>query len=246
MRGLVKQLYDHIGHGYGGFRRPDPRIQQAILDGLGESRSVINVGAGAGSYEPDDRWVCALDPSTTMIRQRRVHAAPAVRASALDLPFRDGVFDAALAILTVHHWPDQARGLSELRRVAARVVILTKDTSRIRFWLMDYFPELLDNDRRDFPPIDTLQQKLGPTQVSAVPIPHDCKDGFLGAYWRRPDAYLDSERRAAISGFCKLRDPEPGLSRLRVELENGEWQRKYGHLLSQPTIDIGYRLVVAG
>jgi len=241
-------VYDTIGRGYDAHRRPDPRIAAAIADALGAAASVVNVGAGAGSYEPADRPVVAVEPSPAMLRQRRPGAAPAVQASATDLPFRDAAFGAALAVLTVHHWPDRARGLGELARVTReRVVILTWDPAAVsRFWLIDdYFPELMTLDRDIFPTLEELRRALGRIEVRPVLVPHDCVDGFLGAYWRRPQAYLDAGVRGAISTFTKLADAEPGLARLRADLADGTWERRHGHLRARDAIDLGYRLVVA-
>ena len=239
-------LYDSIGHGYRGRRRQDPRIADSILRVLGGSSSVVNVGAGAGSYEPRDRKVVAVDPSMVMLGQRGPHAAPAVRATAMDLPFCDESFDAALAILTIHHWADLSRGLQELRRAARQVVvILTFDTSVGGFWLTDYFPEIPEVDRSSMPSLSDIRQHLGNVAVIDVPIPHDCTDGFLGAYWRRPHAYLHADIRSAISVFSMIGGLEQGLESLRRDLESGVWQRKYGHTLQQTELDLGYRLVIA-
>ena len=242
----MAELYDTIGLGYPGLRRPDPRIARAILGALGDASTIVNVGAGAGSYEPRDRRVVAVEPSMTMIHQRPPDAAPAVRATSTELPFRDETFDASLAILTIHHWADKQRGLSELARAAReRVVILTWDLASTGFWLVeDYFPEIAEVDRRIFPTLDELRHELGPISVSRVPIPHDCMDGFLGAYWRRPEAYLDPTVRSAISTFAKLRSPEAGLERLRRDLASGEWHRRHGRVLAEASLDLGYCLVV--
>jgi len=242
------ELYDSIGRGYGRFRRPDPRIAAAIARALGAASSVTNVGAGAGSYEPRDRKLVAVEPSLTMLRQRARAAAPAVRAVASALPFRDGSFDAALAVLTVHHWPDRARGLAELARTARRrVVVLTHDPDADGFWLEDYFPELFRISRRILPPLAELRRALGRSTVLDVPIPRDCSDGFQGAYWCRPEAYLDPGVRSAISSFAKLgsAELEGGLARLREDLASGEWERRHGALRTQAQLDLGYRLVVA-
>lgn len=239
-------LYDTIGHGYQQLRRQDPRIAAHILRALGDSTSVVNVGAGAGSYEPHDRKLIAVEPSTVMIRQRARNAAPVVRASATHLPFPDASFDASLAVLTIHHWPDLARGLQELRRVARRtVVILTFDTSAGGFWLTDYFPEIPEIDRRSMPSIAELRRQLGSIAVFDVPVPHDCVDGFLGAYWRRPHAYLQAHVRSAISIFSKLERVDAGLSALQADLDSGAWNDRYRHLLDRSELDVGYRLVVA-
>lgn len=239
-------LYDAIGRGYRGLRRADYRIQRWILDALGDTASVVNVGAGAGSYEPTDRPVVAVDRSMTMIHQRLHDAAPVIQASAEALPFNDGAFAAATAILTIHHWSDLDSGLRELRRVARdTIVILTRDPAESSFWLTDYFPELLEVDRQIFPAMSKLEQALGPVDVYTIPIPHDCTDGFTGAYWRYPAAYLDQKIRSGMSTFAKLAKPEPGLDRLRRDLSCGAWQKKYGAILEQAEMPLGYRLVVA-
>ncbi len=245
----MSQLYDEIGVGYQQRRRPDPRVAAAIIRALDRAESVVNVGAGAGSYEPTDRPVVAVEPALTMIRQRRAGSAPAVQASATDLPFRDGGFAASLAILTVHHWPDRARGLDELARVARRrVVVVTWDPAWTGFWLIDdYFPEIAEIDRRIFPTIDDYARAIGPIEVRPLPIPHDCVDGFMGAYWRRPQAYLDAGVRSAISTFAKARprELESGLERLRRDLADGEWERRHAHLFERAELDLGYRIVIA-
>ena len=219
----------------------------AITHELGDAVTVVNVGAGAGSYEPTDRRVVAVEPSAAMIAQRPAGSAPVVQASATDLPFRDAGFAAALAVLTVHHWPDRARGLAEMARIARdRVVLLTWDPARPEFWLVEeYFPEVWVIDRPIFPTLEDLRRVLGPIEIRAVPIPADCTDGFLGAYWRRPEAYLDPGVRGAISTFAKLRDVEPGLARLRADLADGTWLRRHADLLDRSEIDLGYRLVIA-
>jgi SAM-dependent methyltransferase len=245
----MAQLYDTIGLGYREYRRPDPRLAEAIGRALNRNESVVNVGAGAGSYEPSDRPVVAVEPATAMIRQRPAGSAPVVQASASDLPFRDDSFAAALAVLTVHHWQDRTRGLSELARVARRrVVVVTWDPSSSSFWLIeDYFPEIVQMDRRIFPTIRDFRQALGRVEVLPFLIPHDCVDGFLGAYWRRPRAYLDARVRAAISALAKLgpRQLESGLERLRQDLDDGAWERRHADLLEQTELDLGYRIVIA-
>lgn len=243
----MTQLYDTIGIGYKTFRRPDPRLATAILHALGEAETVVNVGAGAGSYEPTDRSVVAVEPSLAMIRQRRAGSAPVVQASATHLPFQDAAFVASLAVLTVHHWSDRARGLTELARVAQhRCVIVTWDPAAAGFWLTeDYFPALVEIDRHIFPSIEELRRALGVIEVRPLLVPHDCVDGFLGAYWRRPSAYLDAGVRSAISTFSKISELESGLTHLRSDLEDGTWERRYGHLVHQATCDLGYRLVMA-
>ena len=238
--------YDIIGRAYARRRRPDPRIARLIDSALGGARSVLNVGAGAGSYEPPERAVVAAEPSLVMIAQRPAGAAPAVRASAERLPFADGSFDAALAVLTLHHWPDVRAGLEEMCRVArGRVVILTWDPAHPGFWLVrDYFPDLIEHDRHIFPTLAELESALGRIEVSVVPVPHDCADGFLGAYWRRPEAYLDEEVRAGISTFGRIEDVGPRIERLRRDVASGRWAAENAELLGLRELDAGYRLVI--
>ncbi len=236
-------IYDAIGDGYARRRRPDPRIARAIEGALGDARTVLNVGAGTGSYEPRDRDVQAVEPSETMIAQRAIDAAPCVRASAESLPFDDHSFDAAMAILTIHHWSDWRAGLREMQRVASRVVLLTFDVEASDFWLThDYLPALAELDRATMPSLDALREMLGDVAVTPVPIPHDCVDGFLGAYWRRPVAYLDPVARASMSSFARI-DATAGLERLASDLDDGRWDTLHGHLLMRDTLDVGYRLV---
>jgi SAM-dependent methyltransferase len=244
----LRQIYDEIGVGYRKHRQPDARLAARIDRALGQATSMVNVGAGAGAYEPNDRSVVAVEPSVQMIRQRPRGSRPVVRASATDLPFGDDMFGAALAVLTVHHWPDRARGLAEMARVARdRVVILTFDPAATGFWLVeDYFPEIREIDARNLPSIDAFREVLGDVEVQPFPIPHDCTDGFLGAYWRRPNAYLDVGVRGAISAFPQMRDVESGVQRLRRDLQDGTWEQKNGHLLNESEIDLGYRLIVSG
>lgn len=240
-------LYDSIGRHYSARRVPDPRIAGLIERALAGAESVVNVGAGSGSYESPDRTVLAIEPSMTMIRQRPVDATPAIQAVAEQLPLRDQCSAAATAFLTLHHWSDVACGLAELRRVAReRIVILTWDPHGPGFWLtQQYFPAIAEWDLRHFPALDVLARELGPVSIAPVPVPADCIDGFLGAYWRRPHAYLDPAVRAGISAFSKLPGIDAGLAQLRRDLESGEWHRRNGHLLQQDALDVGYRLVVA-
>lgn len=242
-------VYDSIGRSYSHQRRSDPRIAAHVWAALGDARSVLNVGAGTGSYEPDDRAVVAVDPSAVMLAQRLAGAAPAVQARAEALPFCDDAFDAVMAVLTVHHWADQPRGLAECARVARqRVVLLTWDPDADAFWLLkDYLPSFIELDRQQMPPISAYSEAFGPAarvQVIPVPIPADCVDGFLGAYWARPAAYLDPAVRSGISLFSHP-GSAPGLERLRHDVESGAWHERYGHLLELDALDLGYRLVVA-
>ncbi len=241
-------LYDSIGAGYSTGPRPDPRIADVILNAIGGSHSVVNVGAGSGSYEPDDRRVVSVEPALTMIRQRSKPSSRLVRAKAERLPFRDGVFDCSLAVLTIHHWSPVREGLAELRRVARKSVILTWDQEIWRrFWLFDYCPDLRRQDDLRAVPIATIAEALGPCNVTAIPIPHNCVDGFQAAFWRRPAAYLDREVRAGMSGFAQAAPAsyEDGLARLAADLSDGTWQRQHAALMKCESMDFGYRLIVA-
>jgi SAM-dependent methyltransferase len=179
---LAPELYDRIGIGYRDYRQADPRIMAAIMGALSDCQIILNVGAGTGSYEPTDRSVVAVEPSETMIRQRQADGVPVVRASAMNLPFADGTFDAALALLTVHHWPNQMRGLREMLRVAKRCVVFTWDHSNGGTWLtQDYFPEIAKQGKTICPPIGFYREAFGRTNIVSIPVPHDCTDGFLQA-----------------------------------------------------------------
>jgi len=237
--------YDVIGLNYAELRKPDPRIAAAIQEAIGQAETVLNVGAGTGSYEPVDRRVTAVEPSLEMIRKRNSSAAKAIQASADHLPFDDDAFDAAMAILTIHHWPDKEAGLHELHRVTrGRIVLLTFDPSH-RPWLTDYLPELAWLDQAQMPAMSDYERWLGRVQITTVPVPHDCSDGFLYAYWRRPSAYLDARIRSGSSSFWAISSVKPGLEKLKQDLETGEWERRYAELLTLDAYDAGYRLVVA-
>ena len=242
--------YDTIGDGYAAHRRPDPRIAAAVHAALGGARTVLDVGAGSGSYEPTDRPVVALEPSRTMHAQRPPDAGPVVEGVAEGLPFASGSFDAAMAILTHHHWTDVDRGFAEIRRVARRVVVLTWDPDAVRaanLWLArDYFPDL-HGDLYVEPALPEARRAFPGATVVPVPIPHDCTDGFMAAYWARPEAYLDAGVRGAISSFAR-RDPAvlgPGLARLRADLASGAWAARNADLRGRVSLDLGYRLLVA-
>ncbi len=242
----ARPIYDTIGVDYANLRRPDRRIAAQIEAALGPSQTVLNVGAGTGSYEPEGRDVTALEPSAEMIAQRRPNAAPVVQGQAEDLPFLDGSFDAVMAVLTVHHWNDLEAGLLEMKRVARdRVVIVTFDPDCRAAWLLDYLPALAELDAQQMPPMSVYPQYLGAAEVVPIPIPHDCTDGFLYAYWRRPEAYLDPRIRSGSSSFWKLSGLEQGLGRLREDIENGAWHRRYADVAKLTEYDAGYRLVVS-
>ena len=211
--------------------------------------TVANIGAGTGSYEPSNT-VVAVEPSHVMITQRRAEAGPAVRAVAEHLPIGTDAVDACIALLTVHHWSDVDAGVAEMIRVARRrVVILTWDDTVFRqFWLLrEYLPAAAETDARLAVPITKLVSRLGTVSIQTLPVPHDCVDGFGGAYWRRPHAYLDETVRAGISMLALTPKPllAKGLERLRAELTDGAWARRHADLLDVPQLDLGYRLLVS-
>lgn len=241
----MTEKYDAIGINYTALRKPDPRIARLIHSALGTARSVVNIGAGAGSYEPQDRLVIAVEPSHEMIKKRGADLPPVVQARAESLPFGDHYFDAAMAVLTVHHWRDLAQGLCEMRRVTrGPIVIVTHDPSH-RPWLSDYLPALAALDEVTMPALDLYRSYLGPCTITPLLVPHDCCDGFLYAYWRRPAAYLDPYIRSAMSSFWAIGNVDQELGHLRADLESGVWRQHYGHLLAQECYDVGLRLVVA-
>ncbi len=248
--GKLTAIYNGIGVDYAATRRPDPRLAELIRAQIVGLESVLNVGAGAGSYEQDNKILVALEPSWKMISQRPAGAAPCVCGAAENLPFPDNSFDGGLALLTLHHWRDIGRGLSELKRVVAkRLVIHTWDPEATEYyWLIDdYIPELLAFDTARFPKIEGLTAGFRSAQVIEVPIPHDCTDGFQGAYWRRPEAYFDARVKRGISSFQQISQMAlaKGLARLRADLDSGLWRKRYAGLLDKETIDLGYRLIVA-
>ena len=242
--------YDVIGRGYAAYRRADPRIAAAVHAALGDARTVVNVGAGTGSYEPTDRPVIPIEPSTAMALQRDPSLPPAVLGVAESLPLADGTADAALAVLTLHHWADLKRGLAELLRVTRRrIVVLTIDPeAEADMWLFrDYVPELVERDRREFPAIEQIAAELNAsTRVITLPVPADCSDGFLLSFWSRPEAVLDPGARAATSGFARMDKAREAdaVATLARDLSSGAWDRAHGYLRSLPALDVGLRLTV--
>jgi SAM-dependent methyltransferase len=234
-------LYADTADAYARYRREEPRIAALVHEALGDARTIVNVGAGQGAYEPRDRDVTAVEPEPAMTAAAGRHAVQGVAEA---LPFPDKSFDAAMAILTIHHWPDWRRGVAEMHRVARdRVVILTFDPRHTHtLWLVsEYLPELAELDEGRFP----LPEELG--EVRVVEVPWDCVDGFQGSYWRRPEMYLDPVAQRAISSLAMLPEAvrERGMAALRADLESGDWARRHADLLERETLDLGYRLTVA-
>jgi len=244
----VPGRYDRLGVGYLRTRREDPRLVARIHAALGDARSVVNVGAGTGSYEPRGRAVVAVEPSAVMIAQRRVDAGPAVRAAAEALPFGEHQFDAAMALWTIHHWADPGQGITELRRVARRVVIVAASDRLNQLWLTrDYFPAMVRARRPEIQPARIAALLGGNVRIEPFPVPRDCVDGFGEAFWARPEAYLDPRIRAGISAFALRSEAEigPGLQQLQADLRSGAWDARNGSLRQLSEFDCGLRLIIA-
>jgi len=243
--------YDSHGQTYSGHRQTDPRIADYVHRALGSARTVLNVGAGAGSYEPDDRYVVAVEPSAVMRAQRLARGkVPAINAKADALPFDDGAFDAAMAMVTVHHWPDIERGLREVRRVThGAVIIMTFDPEALdNFWNAQYFPELIEVEKARYPTVERIVQALGGAcEVIPIPIPLDCVDGFQEAFYGRPEAFLNNDVRRAQSAWGFLPDGVEDIlvQALASELNSGEWDKKYGHFRTMPSFTCSLKLIVA-
>lgn len=245
----MTNAYETFGVGYALVRKPDARIAEHVARALVGCQSVVNVGAGTGSYEPVGRWVLGIEPSSRMIAQRSSRAAPCIRAVAEQTPIRDQAVDAVTGFLTVHHWSDLERGLAECKRIARKRIILLTQMPRAAppFWLTQtYFPEVARFDESRFPSLASLEQILGPLKALSVPIPFDCTDGFYGAYWRRPHAYLEPAVRDGISVLRQISPHvrDKGLAALKEDLQSGEWAQRFGKLLSMQELDLGYRLLV--
>ncbi len=243
-------LYESISQGYAQQRRADPRIAARIIDALGEATTVLNVGAGTGNYEPADRRVVAVEPALAMIAQRPPGAAPVVRAIAERLPFRPDTFDAALAVLTLHHWRDLDAGLCELQRVARRQVIFFFDAGlTAQFWALEYFVDARTvPSESNAPDAQRIGRVLDIEEVRVAPVPSDCTDGFGAAFWARPEAYLEPAVHASMSWLAQL-DPavlERATDRLAGDLASGAWDERFGHLRTMGELDAGYRIVIAG
>lgn len=243
--------YDQLGQKYSGYRKTDPRIAQYVYDHLADAKTVLNVGAGSGSYEPADKYVVAVEPSITMRSQRINNGRiPAINAKADNLPFDDNAFDASMAMVTIHHWPDIDKGLTELRRVTKnQVIIMTFDPDALdNFWNVNYFPQLIEVEKARYPSIESIKESLGGNcEVISIPIPFDCIDGFQEAFYGRPEAFLEKEVRMSQSawGFLPKGVEEKIVQALKNDLESGEWDKKYGHFRTQPTFTCALRLIIS-
>lgn len=243
--------YERGGQKYSGRRKTDPRIAEYVHRALGDAKTVLNVGAGAGSYEPEDRYVVAVEPSASMRSQRmNNNKVPAVIGFAGELPFDDHAFDASMALVTVHHWPDMDKGLKEMRRVTKdAVVIMTFDPDALdKFWNVHYFPELIEVERQRYPSVDFITSSLGGNcEVQKIPVPFDCTDGFQEAYYGRPEAFLEKDVRMSQSawGFLTAGLEEQYVQALATDLASGEWDRKYGHYRNEPSFTCALRLIIS-
>ncbi|MEO1647601.1 MAG: class I SAM-dependent methyltransferase [Pseudomonadota bacterium] len=241
--------YGDIGSSYSRYRQPDPVIEAQLHRALGDAKSVLNVGAGAGSYEPTDRKVTAVEPSASMRAQRPPHLSRAIDAVAEDLPFEEDSFDASMASVTVHQWSDLEKGLTEMRRVTrGPVVLLVCDPERMHdYWLNDYIPEVRENEARRFPQLERITKTLGgDVAIEPVPVPLNCRDGFNEAYYGRPEMFLDANARLACSSWSLVPDAavERFVTALSADLESGAWDEKYGHWREEPFFDGPLRVVV--
>jgi SAM-dependent methyltransferase len=243
--------YDKYGQQYSGYRQTDPRIATHVYTGLADAQTVLNIGAGAGSYEPTDKYVLAVEPSAVMRAQRVANGkTPAINAKADKLPFDDNSFDASMAIVTVHHWQNIQKGLEELRRVTKnQILIMTFDPDALdNFWNATYFPEIIEVEKARYPKIDFIVNALGGNcTIKSIPIPLDCEDGFQEAFYGRPEAFLENEVRKAQSAWSFLEDGMEDIlvQRLSDDLASGEWDKKYGHYRTQPTFTCALKLIIA-
>lgn len=246
---MSRPQYDELGRGYARTRRPDPQISSYIETALDDAHTVLNVGAGTGSYEPAERKVTAIEPSAEMIAQRPADAAPVVQGAAEDLPFANDSFDASMAVLTAHHWQDLTAGLGEMQRVSRkRIAIVTFDHEALAdLWITrDYFPEILGLKRRSGATSEELARRLPGAAVTPIPVTRDCSDLFFAALWARPEMLLEEEvlKPMWVWQSIPANARQSGTARLIADLDSGAWDERYGHLRELPELDVGLRLVV--
>jgi SAM-dependent methyltransferase len=243
----VNELYDSIGVGYAVGRRTDPNVAEQLYTHLIGATRIVNVGAGTGSYEPDNVDLVAVEPSAEMISQRKAGSCRVEKAFAESLPFEDRSFSHAMTVLSMHHWDNRELAFAEISRVTTdRFVAITWDPNSTPFWLTrDYFPEIYDMDKSIFPGLEELSEYFDEVDISPLQIPSECEDGFLAAFWKRPEAYLNCEVRQSMSSFSKLDSSSLGLKKLEEDLASGIWKRNNRDILSSSSIDVGYRLISA-
>lgn len=243
----MKAIYDSIGIDYSVTRRTDPKIAKQLYSELQGATRIVNIGAGTGSYEPENVDLVAVEPSSEMISQRRSGSHKVEQAFAEKLPFGDSSFSHAMTVLSMHHWENRALAFREINRVATeKFVAITWDPKSEPFWLTrDYFPEIHEMDRRIFPDLDELNEHFADVAVSPLPIPSDCQDGFFAAFWKRPEAYLSSKVRQSMSPFSKIKNLSDGLQKLENDLASGAWAKNNQAILSLSSVDVGYRIISA-
>lgn len=243
----LKAIYNHIGIEYSAKRHADPSIAEQLHHELKGATRIINIGAGTGSYEPADVNLLAVEPSSTMISQRKAESHEVVQAFAENLPVADKSFSHAMTVLSMHHWEDRAQSFQEINRVVSdRLVAITWDPASDPYWLtQDYFPEIYELDKCIFPDMDELSEHFDEMKIDPLLIPHNCQDGFLAAYWQRPEAYLEAKVRKSISSFTKIEHLSEGLKRLRRDLLNGDWAKNNRKILDLKFLDVGYKLITA-
>ena len=240
-------IYDVIGKNYSVSRCTDPVIAKQLHAELNGATRIVNIGAGTGSYEPENIELVAVEPSSVMISQRKVGSHRVEQAFAEKLPFENSSFSHAMTVLSMHHWQNRARAFQEINRVATeKFVAITWDPKSEPFWLTrDYFPEIYEMDKRIFPDVDEFNEYFDEVTIRPLQIPSDCKDGFLPAFWKRPEAYLSNTVRQAISPFSKLQNLSEGLQKLEDDLASGLWARNNHALVGSSYLDVGYRLISA-
>lgn len=243
----MKAIYDNIGINYSGTRRTDPRIAEQLYAELEGATRIVNIGAGTGSYEPENVDLVAVEPSSEMISQRKVGSYRAEQSFAEKLPFADKSFSHAMTILSMHHWEDRERAFREINRVATeKFVALTWDPKSEPFWLTrDYFPEIHETDKSIFPDLEEINEHFDDIKMRPLRIPSDCQDGFFAAFWKRPEAYLDPRVRQATSPFSKVKNLSEGLQRLEADLASGAWVKKNHAIMRLSSLDVGYRIITA-
>ena len=243
----MNATYDDIGNNYSVTRGTDPKIAEQLYAELHGATRIVNIGAGTGSYEPENIDLVAVEPSSIMISQRKVGSHRVEQAFAEKLPFDDKSFSHAMTVLSMHHWQDRARAFQEINRVTTeKFVAITWDPISEPFWLTrDYFPEIYEMDKRIFPDLEELNDYFDEVTIRPLQVPSDCQDGFLAAFWKRPAAYLSHNVRQAMSPFSKIKTLSEGLQKLEDDLANGAWARNNHTLLDLSDLDVGYRLIAA-
>ncbi len=243
----MNALYDDIGNDYSVTRCTDPKVAEQLYSELQDATHIVNIGAGTGSYEPENIKLIAVEPSSKMISQRKIGSHPVKQAFAESLPFESNIFSHAMTVLSMHHWQNRVSAFQEINRVTTKKFIaISWDPKSEPFWLTrDYFPEIYEMDKNIFPSIEELNDFFGEVTIRPLHIPSDCKDGFLAAFWKRPDAYLSSSVRQAMSPFSKIKNLSEGLQKLKADLASGDWLKKNHDILSCSDLDVGYRLITA-